>query len=49
LIPGLLIGSVAHDVLISMPCPVMVVPHPDDAPRHRRMTGAREREASDSE
>ncbi|WP_104177119.1 universal stress protein [Cryobacterium sp. Y50] len=29
---GLLLGSVAHDLLISMPCPVVVVPHPADMP-----------------
>ncbi|WP_227496939.1 universal stress protein [Planctomonas psychrotolerans] len=32
-VPGLLLGSVAHDVLVNMPCPVAVVPHPD-APEH---------------
>ncbi|WP_166783871.1 universal stress protein [Cryobacterium sp. Hz9] len=29
---GLFLGSVAHDLLISMPCPVVVVPHPADRP-----------------
>jgi nucleotide-binding universal stress UspA family protein len=32
MIPGLLLGSVAHDLLISLPCPVVVVPHPADTP-----------------
>jgi nucleotide-binding universal stress UspA family protein len=41
-IPGLLIGSVAHDVLIAMPCPVMVVPHPDDAPLHQRVAAGQD-------
>ena len=26
------VGSVAHDLLISMPCPVVVVPPPADTP-----------------
>ncbi|TFD50389.1 universal stress protein [Cryobacterium sp. Hh11] len=32
MIAGLLLGSIAHDLLISMPCPVVVVPHPADVP-----------------
>lgn len=27
---GLILGSVSHDVLMNMPAPVVVVPHPDD-------------------
>lgn len=27
---GLVLGSVSHDVLMNMPCPVAVVPHPDE-------------------
>jgi nucleotide-binding universal stress UspA family protein len=30
LIAGLILGSVSHDVLLNMPCPVAVVPHPDE-------------------
>ena len=32
MIAGLLLGSIAHDLLISMPCPVVVVPHPAEVP-----------------
>lgn len=32
LIPGLLLGSVSHDLLVRMPCPVAAVPHPDEFP-----------------
>jgi nucleotide-binding universal stress UspA family protein len=47
-VPGLLLGSVAHDVLINLPCPVLVVPHPDEEPLHRRLA-AREFAPDESE
>jgi nucleotide-binding universal stress UspA family protein len=40
-VPALLLGSVTHDVLISMPCPVLAVPHPDEEPVHRRSAATR--------
>jgi len=42
-VPGLLLGSVTHDVLVNMPCPVMVVPHPDEEPLRVRLDRASER------
>ncbi|MFP7760599.1 universal stress protein [Marisediminicola sp. LYQ85] len=30
MLPGLILGSVGHDLLISLPCPVAIVSHPDD-------------------
>lgn len=30
-VPALLLGSVTHDVLVNMPCPIAVIPHPDAA------------------
>lgn len=29
-VAGLILGSVSHDVLLNMPCPVVVVPRPDE-------------------
>lgn len=48
-VPGLLLGSVAHDVLINLPCPVLVVPHPDEEPLHRRLAAASESVSDESE
>ncbi|WP_108248597.1 universal stress protein [Planctomonas deserti] len=42
-VPGLLLGSVTHDVLVNMPCPVMVVPHPDEEPLRVRLERASEK------
>lgn len=39
-VPGLLLGSVAHDVLTTLPCPIVVVPHPDEAPAHATSSSA---------
>jgi nucleotide-binding universal stress UspA family protein len=48
-VPGLLLGSVTHDVLVNMPCPVMVVPHPDEEPLRVRLNRASERAAQEGE
>ncbi len=32
-IPAMLLGSVSHNVLVNVPCPVVVAPHPEEA-RH---------------
>jgi nucleotide-binding universal stress UspA family protein len=29
-IPAMLLGSVSHNVLVNVPCPVVVAPHPDE-------------------
>jgi nucleotide-binding universal stress UspA family protein len=39
---GLIIGSVSHDVLLNLPCPVAVIPHPDDNVGVYRTTNERE-------
>lgn len=31
-VAGLILGSVSHDVLLNLPCPVAVVPHPEEKP-----------------
>jgi nucleotide-binding universal stress UspA family protein len=46
-VPGLLLGSVTHDVLVNMPCPVMVVPHPDEEPLHVRLDRASKEAAAE--
>jgi nucleotide-binding universal stress UspA family protein len=45
--PGLLLGSVTHDVLVNMPCPVMVVPHPDEEPLRVRLDRASKKAAEE--
>jgi nucleotide-binding universal stress UspA family protein len=32
-VPGLLLGSVTHEILVNMPCAIAVIPHPD-TPAH---------------
>ena len=35
-IPAMLLGSVSHNVLVNVPCPVVVAPHPEEKQEHRR-------------
>jgi nucleotide-binding universal stress UspA family protein len=48
-VPGLLLGSVTHDVLVNMPSAVMVVPHPDEEPLRVRLDRASERGATEGQ
>ena len=43
------ITSLPRDVLINLPCPVLVVPHPDEEPLHRRLATARKSASDESE